>query len=37
MSSQEALLNMVENTVGAIGYADISKVKDVQVIEVREQ
>lgn len=37
VSSQEALLNMVENTVGAIGYADISKVKDVQVIEVREQ
>ena len=37
VSSQEALLNMVENTVGAIGYADIGKVKDVQVIEVREQ
>ena len=37
VSSQEALLNMVENTAGAIGYADFKNVKDEQVIEVRDQ
>ena len=37
VSSQEALLKMVESTAGTIGYADIDKVKNEKIIEVREQ
>lgn len=37
VSSQEALLKMIESTAGTIGYAEIDKVKNEKIIKVREQ